>query len=190
MYVNYSSIANLPFVEKGSAPSTRESPEIHKEIQRLQVKKIIRERLIRVARCYPCFIFLTCVHCLRLMDTMLSHWNPFPSLDIVSTAFGVDKSKKKHGYHGLCTDWSSRIFFFDIIFANDSWIYSGSCRIWSTMVLAASRLHLPMISATDNSPLSFSPVGEMLVTLVNGKPMEISQPRLSVPPLRGRLGGG
>ena len=57
MYVNYSSIANLPFVEKGSAPSTRESPEIHKEIQRLQVKKIIRERLIRVARCYPCFIF-------------------------------------------------------------------------------------------------------------------------------------
>ena len=58
------------------------------------------------------------------------------------------------------------------------------------MVLAPSRRHLPMISATDISPLSFSPVGEMLVALVNGKPMEISQPSVSVPPLRGRLGGG
>ena len=120
MYVNYSSIANLPFVEKGSAPSTRESPEIHKEIQRLQVKKIIRERLIRVARCYPCFIFFDlCPLPKADGHYMLSHLNPSPSLDIVSTAFGVDKSKKKHGYHGLCTDWSSRIFFFDIIFAND-----------------------------------------------------------------------
>ena len=74
-------------------------------------KKIIRERLIRVARCYPCFIFLTCGHRRRLMDTMPSHWNPFPSLDIVSTTFGVDKSKKKHGYHGLYTDQSFTDFF-------------------------------------------------------------------------------
>ena len=176
---------------KGECPKHSRIPGNPYRNPKITGQKIIRERLIRVARCYPCFIFLTCGHRRRLMDTMPSHWNPSPSLDIVSTAFGVDKSKKKtrisRTLHGL---FFHGFFFFDIIFANDSWIYSGSCRIWSTMVLAASRRYLPMISATDISPLSFSPVGEMLVTLVNGKPMEISQPRLSVPPLRGRLGGG
>ena len=116
-------------------------------------KKIIRERLIRVARCYLCFIFLTCGHRRRLMDTMPSHWNPFPSLVIVSTTFGVDKSKKKNtDITDLARIALSRIFFFDIIFANDSWIYSGFCRIWSTLVLAASRRYQPMISATEHQP--------------------------------------
>ena len=44
-----------------------------------------------------------------------------------------------------------------------------------------------MISANHFSPLSFSPVGEMQVTpYIEG----VSMPRVSVPPLRGRLGGG
>ena len=90
------------------------------------------------------------------------------------------------------------------------------------------QITLPMISANHISPLSFSPVGEMLVTLVLSKtssvnelqpplvlphrgdagyfelpwtgwcrlllfcdkPMTFSLPRVSVPPLRGRIGGG
>ena len=39
----------------------------------------------------------------------------------------------------------------------------------------------------NTSPLSFSPVGEMQVTpYIEG----VLMPRVSVPPLRGRLGGG
>ena len=35
---------------------------------------------------------------------------------VVSPAFGVDTNqKKKHGYHGLDTDWSFTDLFFDII---------------------------------------------------------------------------
>ena len=46
---------------------------------------------------------------------------------------------------------------------------------------------LTMIPANHFSPLSFSPVGEMQVTpYIEG----VSMPRVSVPPLRGRLGGG
>ena len=61
----------------------------------------------------------------------------FPSFDIVSTAFGVDKSKKKHGYHGLCTDWSSRIFFFDIILPMSLgfvWDFSGFGALWCSLL--------------------------------------------------------
>ena len=92
--------------QKGGVPQALANPwkSVYKSKDR-RSKKIIRERLIRVARCYPCFIFLTCAHRRRLMDTMPSHWNPFSSLDIVSTAFGVDKSKKKtrisRTLHGL-----------------------------------------------------------------------------------------
>jgi hypothetical protein len=55
----------------------------------------------------------------------------------VSTAFGVDKSKKKHGYHGLCTDWSSRIFFFDIILPMSlgfGWDFSGFGALWCSLL--------------------------------------------------------
>ena len=46
---------------------------------------------------------------------------------------------------------------------------------------------LTMIPANHFSPLSFSPVGEMQVSpYIEG----VSMPRVSVPPLRGRLGGG
>ena len=133
MYVNYSSIANLPFVEKGSAPSTRESPEIHKEIQRLQVKKIIRERLIRVARCYPCFIFLTCGHRRRLMDTICSHTGIiFPPLTSCPRPSAWTNQRKntditdfaRIGLHGFF----SLILFLPMIFRSCFGFY----RIWST----------------------------------------------------------
>ena len=90
------------------------------------------------------------------------------------------------------------------------------------------QITLPMISANHISPLSFSPEGEMQVTLVLSKtssvnelqpplvlprrgdagylelpwtgwcrlllfcdkPMTFRLPRVSVPPLRGRIGGG
>ena len=140
VYVYYSSFADLPFVEKGSAPSTCESPEIHIEIQRLQVKKIIRERLIRVARCYPCFIFLTCGHRRRLMDTICPHTGIlFLPLTSCPRPSAWTNQRKNTDITDFARIVLSRIFFFDIIFANDSWIYSGSCRIWSTMVLTASR---------------------------------------------------
>ena len=151
--------------------------------------------------------------------------------DVVSTTFGVDKSKKKNtditdftqiGLHGL--------FFFDIIlpmnlgFCLDS---EGFGALWCSL-LPDEFVTLTMSSANHFSPLSFSPVGEMLVTLVLSKtssvnelqpplvlprwgdagyfelpwtgwcrlllfcdkPMTFSLPRVSVPPLRGRIGGG
>ena len=47
------------------------------------------------------------------MDTILSLIYFFRVV-VVSPAFGVDTNQKKHGYHGLDTDWSFTDFF-DII---------------------------------------------------------------------------
>ena len=92
--------------------------------------------------------------------------------DVVSTTFGVDKSKKKNtditdftqiGLHGL--------FFFDIIlpmnlgFCLDS---EGFGALWCSL-LPDEFVTLTMSSANHFSPLSFSPVGEMLVTQVLSK---------------------
>ena len=57
------------------------------------------------------------------MDTILSLIYFFRVV-VVSPAFGVDTNqKKKHGYHGLDTDWSFTDFFFDLILVNDVWIW-------------------------------------------------------------------
>ena len=57
------------------------------------------------------------------MDTILSLIYFFRVV-VVSPAFGVDTNqKKKHGYHGLYTDWSFTDFFFLYYMANDSWIW-------------------------------------------------------------------
>ena len=92
--------------------------------------------------------------------------------DVVSTTFGVDKSKKKNtditdftqiGLHGL--------FFFDIIlpmnlgFCLDS---EGFGALWCSL-LPDEFVTLTMSSANHFSPLSFSPVGEMQVTQVLSK---------------------
>lgn len=75
---------------------TSKSMKIQNKSKDYRSKKIIRERFIRVPRCYQCFIFLTCGHRRRLMDTMLSRrsflltWYPQPSA----------WTKFKHGGHG------------------------------------------------------------------------------------------
>ena len=57
------------------------------------------------------------------MDTILSLIYFFRVV-VVSPAFGVDTNqKKKHGYHGLDTDWSFTDFFFLYYMANESWIW-------------------------------------------------------------------
>lgn len=75
---------------------TCKSMKIQNKSKDYRSKKIIREKFIRVPRCYQCFIFLTCGHRRRLMDTMLSQrsflltWYPQPSA----------WTKFKHGGHG------------------------------------------------------------------------------------------
>lgn len=84
-------------------------------------KKIIRERFIRVPRCYQCFIFLTCGHRRRLMDTMLSRryflltWYPQPSA----------RTKFKHGGHGSDLSLISYV-------ANGYWWLLRIWECWST----------------------------------------------------------
>ena len=106
----YATKALTDTFQKKGVPKHSRIHEIHIEIQRLQVKKIIRERLIRVHRCYPCFIFLTGGHRRRLMDTMLSHRNPFPLLTSCPRPSAWTNQRKKtlisrtlHGslFHGF-----------------------------------------------------------------------------------------
>ena len=119
-------------------------------------QKIIRERLIRVPRCYLCFVFFDLWPSPKADGHyMLSHWNPFPPLTSCPQPSAWTNQRKntditdfaRIGLHG---------FFLWYYFANESWIRLGFFRIWSTMVLAASRRHQPMVLPMNISPLSFS----------------------------------
>ena len=80
---------------------------------------------------YPCASVISVFH-FRPVDIAEGWWTPlltdifiqcFSQINlfrvvVVSPAFGVDTNqKKKHGYHGLDTDWSFTDFFF--------WFYFG-----------------------------------------------------------------
>ena len=129
--------------EKGSAPSTRESMEIRIEIQRLQVKKIIRERLIRVTR-LSVFYFLTCGHRRRLMDTICSHTGIIiPPLTSCPRPSAWTNQRKNTDITDFARIGLSRIFFFDIVLPMILGFRLDFAGFGALMVLAASRRFQP-----------------------------------------------
>ena len=116
-------------------------------------QKIIRERLIRVPRCYLCFVFFDLWPSPKADGHyMLSHWNPFPPLTSCPQPSAWTNQRKNTDITDFTRIGLHGFFFLWYYFANESSIRFGFCRIWSTMVLAASRRHQPMISANEHQP--------------------------------------
>ena len=82
---------------------------------------------------------------------------------VVSPAFGVDTNQKKHGYHGLDTDWSFTDLFFDIIelmiLGFDLFGFASAGALPFPGGIAIVTQHI------DNSPHLASPEGEGQIVL-------------------------